>query len=83
MTQSTSQTPVTELHGIRFDMPSVVGLLRRHHVTRLQLYGSILRDDFNTDSDIDMLVDFDPDHFPVGWAMFELEADLAVSLAGQ
>jgi predicted nucleotidyltransferase len=80
MTQSASQTLVTELHGIRFDVPLVVGLLRRHYVTRLQVYGSILREDFHADSDLDMLVGFDPDHFPVGWAMFELEAELAVVL---
>lgn len=31
-----------------------------NHVNRLSLYGSVLRDDFNPDSDIDMLIEFEP-----------------------
>ena len=36
-------------------------LCRRHHVRELALFGSVLRDDFRADSDIDMLVEFEPD----------------------
>jgi len=38
----------------------------RHHIARLWLFGSVLRDDFHADSDIDVLVEFDPEHIP-GW----------------
>jgi predicted nucleotidyltransferase len=34
---------------------------RRWHVTELALFGSVLRDDFRTDSDVDVLVSFAPD----------------------
>ena len=33
---------------------------RKHHIRRLALFGSVLRDDFRPDSDIDMLVKFEP-----------------------
>lgn len=33
---------------------------QRYHVQRLALFGSVLRDDFRQDSDIDVLVVFDP-----------------------
>lgn len=33
----------------------------QHHIIELSLFGSVLRDDFRTDSDIDILVVFDPD----------------------
>ncbi len=36
------------------------GLCRRYHVRRLALFGSVLRDDFRPDSDVDVLVAFDP-----------------------
>ncbi len=36
----------------------------RHHIVRLWLFGSVLRDDFRPDSDVDVLVQFDPDHVP-------------------
>jgi uncharacterized protein len=37
---------------------------RRHHIRRLSLFGSVLRSDFTPESDIDMLVEFEPDHIP-------------------
>ena len=33
---------------------------KRHHIRRLSLFGSVLRDDFTTGSDIDILVEFEP-----------------------
>jgi predicted nucleotidyltransferase len=36
-------------------------LCRRYHVRRLALFGSVLRDDFRPDSDVDVLVLFEPD----------------------
>lgn len=38
----------------------VAGFCRRHHIRRLALFGSVLRDDFRPDSDIDVLVEFEP-----------------------
>ena len=35
---------------------------KRHHIRRLSLFGSILRDDFGPESDIDVLVEFQPHH---------------------
>jgi uncharacterized protein len=37
---------------------------RSHHIRRLSLFGSILRDDFGPESDIDVLVEFEPGHVP-------------------
>lgn len=37
---------------------------RRHHIRRLSLFGSVLRKDFGPQSDVDILVEFDPDHIP-------------------
>jgi len=36
------------------------GLCRRYRVRRLALFGSVLRDDFRPDSDVDVLVAFEP-----------------------
>ncbi len=33
---------------------------RRHHIRKLSLFGSVLRGDFRPDSDVDMLVEFEP-----------------------
>ena len=37
---------------------------KRHHIRKLSLFGSALRDDFSPESDLDLLVEFDPVHIP-------------------
>jgi predicted nucleotidyltransferase len=37
---------------------------RKHYIRKLSLFGSALRDDFNPESDLDILVEFDPAHIP-------------------
>ncbi len=49
---------------------------QRHHIRKLALFGSVLRDDFGPDSDIDVLVEFEPDHIP-GLAFFSMEDELS------
>ncbi|MFH0822023.1 MAG: nucleotidyltransferase family protein [Pseudomonadota bacterium] len=48
---------------------------RRHHIRKLSIFGSYLREDFGSESDIDFLVEFDPNHIPglIGFAGMEIE----------
>ena len=39
----------------------IAGLCRRYHVRRLALFGSVLREDFRPESDVDVLVAFEPE----------------------
>ena len=43
------------------DHDRVAEFCRKHHIRRLALFGSVLRDDFRPDSDVDMLVEFSAD----------------------
>lgn len=54
----------------------IINFCRRHHIRRLSLFGSILHGDFGPDSDIDVLVEFEPDYVP-GLAFFTMEAELS------
>jgi len=38
---------------------------QRNHIRKLALFGSVLRDDFSSVSDVDVLVEFDPGQSPV------------------
>jgi predicted nucleotidyltransferase len=49
---------------------------RKHHIRKLALFGSVVRDDFGPHSDIDVLVDFEPEHIP-GFDFFLIEAELS------
>lgn len=48
---------------------------RKHHIKKLSLFGSVLREDFTPDSDIDVLVEFESGHVP-GLAFFDIEHKL-------
>ena len=60
---------------ISVDRQRIAGFCRRHHIRRLALFGSVLREDFRADSDVDVLVEFDPGHVP-GFAFFDLQEEL-------
>ncbi len=40
---------------------AIADFCQRHHIRKLSLFGSILRDDFRPDSDVDILVEFEPE----------------------
>lgn len=48
----------------------------RHAITRLAVFGSVLREDFSQKSDVDVLVEFDPGH-QVGLNFFSIREELA------
>jgi uncharacterized protein len=50
-----------EYHGIRVSKDRVKAFCRRWKVNELAVFGSILREDFRPESDIDVLVTFAPD----------------------
>jgi uncharacterized protein len=55
---------------------------RRHHVQRLSLFGSVLRDDFRPDSDVDVLIEFEPGHTP-GWEIVDIADELSNVFGGR
>ena len=60
---------------VQIDYQRVARFCARHHIRRLCLFGSVLRDDFDTESDVDVLVEFQPGHTP-GLAFFSMEIEL-------
>lgn len=61
---------------IALDTPELADFCRRNHIRRLALFGSALRDDFQPDSDLDVLVEFEPGA-RVGLRFFALERELS------
>ena len=62
--------------NINIPQGKIAGFCRRHHIRRLALFGSALRDDFRPDSDIDVLVEFEQGYVP-GFAFFGMEEELS------
>jgi predicted nucleotidyltransferase len=65
----------------RIDIPKgrIAEFCRRNHIRRLSLFGSVLRDDFGPQSDVDVLVEFEPGT-RVGLAFFGMEIELSEML---
>jgi len=61
----------------------IAGFCRRHHIRKLSLFGSVLRDDFGPDSDVDVLVEFLPGHTPGYFSLFDMETELSTLLGGR
>lgn len=61
---------------IHIPQAEIEAFCRKHHIRRLALFGSVLRDDFTDESDIDVLVEFEPGHVP-GLAFFSMQDELA------
>ena len=62
----------------QIDIPTeeVAGFCLRHHIRKLMLFGSVLRDDFGPGSDVDVLVEFEEGQTP-GLAFFTMQMELS------
>jgi hypothetical protein len=61
---------------IRIDKEKIGEICRRYHIQKLSLFGSVLRDDFGPDSDVDVLVQYQPGQ-TVGFEVFDIEKELS------
>jgi predicted nucleotidyltransferase len=59
------------MNKARMDVPQakIAAFCRKWKITELSLFGSVLRDDFRADSDVDVLVSFAPDS---RWSLMDL-----------
>jgi predicted nucleotidyltransferase len=67
----------------RLDPEVVAEFAERHHIARISLFGSFLRGDDRPDSDLDLLVEFEPGHTPGYLALATMEAELSTHVGGR
>ncbi|MFH1468842.1 MAG: nucleotidyltransferase family protein [Pseudomonadota bacterium] len=72
--------PSSRLH---FSPDTLRALCERWHVQRLLLFGSILRDDFREDSDVDVLVEFLPGFLPTLFSFERMRRELSQVFGGR
>jgi uncharacterized protein len=68
------------LPGLSVDDGFLAVFARTHGIRRIALFGSALRDDFRPDSDIDLLVEFQPEHIPGLLHLAQMELELEDAL---
>ena len=62
---------------------TLTAFCQEHGIRRLAVFGSALRDDFGPDSDIDLLVEFEPDRIPGLLGVASMELTLSELFAGR
>jgi len=61
---------------ITIDHEKIAVFCGKHHIRRLAFFGSVLRDDFGPESDVDVLVEFEAGFMP-GLGFFTMEQELS------
>jgi predicted nucleotidyltransferase len=70
------------MNGTAFTLPGqeMEQFCLRNHIRRLSLFGSVLTSRFRPESDIDILVEFDPEHVPTLFDVIGMELELTEKL---
>lgn len=69
--------------NISVDRERLAVFCRQHHIRRMAFFGSVLRADFGPESDIDILVEFEPEHVPGLFGMARMERELSAIFDGR
>lgn len=69
--------------SLNIDESTLARFCEAHHIRRLALFGSQLKGAARSDSDIDLLVEFDPDGVPSLFGIVEMEMELSDMLGGK
>jgi uncharacterized protein len=69
----------TELEKLK---PEIEEFCRKHHIMHLSLFGLALKGELGPDSDVDLLVQFHPDHIPGLFELVRMETELSQMLNG-
>jgi len=66
--------------SLNLNAESIAALCRRYHVRELALFGSAVREDFRPDSDIDLLIEFEPETKVGFMTLARLQRELSIVL---
>jgi uncharacterized protein len=68
---------------LKLHKDQIATFCKAQHIRRLSIFGSVLRSDFQPDSDIDLLVEFEQDHIPGLFGIARMERELSELLGGR
>ncbi len=74
---------MTTQEKLNLPKSSLRDFCRRNHIRKLALFGSILRNDFQRESDVDVLVEFEPGHVPGYIRLAGLEQEFSEMIGGR
>lgn len=69
--------------GIHFSKEEIKEFCKRNHIRKFAFFGSVLRDDFTGESDIDVLVEFEPEAKVGFFELYDMEQELSGMFGGR
>lgn len=75
--------PVTPCDRLALSAAQIRAFCQKHYIRRLAFFGSVLRDDFGPSSDVDVLVEFEPQHVPGLLKLAAMERELSALIGGR
>ena len=63
--------------NVSLDKTELAKFCRERHIRKLSLFGSVLRSDFGPESDVDVLIEFEPEHIPGLLSVTRMERELS------
>lgn len=66
-----------KIQNLKISRDEISELCQRWHIRKLSLFGSVLRDDFTKDSDIDILVEFEIGFTPGFFKLHQIQEELS------
>jgi hypothetical protein len=79
MAIAANENDLRQLHtNIHLPERQIVELCQRYHIRKFYLFGSVLREDFRSDSDVDVLAEFEPTYAPSLTDLLKIERDLSL-----
>ena len=72
-----------KIKNIKVPVYQIKQLCEKYHINKFALFGSVLRDDFNPDSDIDVLVEFQPEHTPGFIKLYQIQEEISQIFNGR
>ncbi|ELS04640.1 putative nucleotidyltransferase [Xenococcus sp. PCC 7305] len=76
-------TTKMKVKNIEISIGKIQLLCQKYHIHKLALFGSVLRDDFNHNSDIDILVEFNPEHIPGFIKLHQIQEGISQLFGGR
>jgi predicted nucleotidyltransferase len=72
-----------ELNGVKIQKNKLIAYCKKNHIKKLAFFGSLLRESFNLESDIDILVEFEDEYIPGLFDLVRMEEELSSLFKGQ
>ena len=72
-----------KISALETDREKIADFCRRNHIRRLSLFGSVLRDELEAESDIDVLVEFAPEYIPGFLKLSAMQEELSALLGNR